>query len=286
MANVYRIAAHLLLVFVLVNGHPLQKHREKRIVGGTPVTKPGKWPWIATLVFNQTHYCSGSIIDKKWIVTTAHCFHDNHSSTKARDWLVKVGKHDISKQESHEQSLKVKRIIRHPNYTNMWDKFKIDRPDDNDVALLEFLGHINYTSYAKPIRLLGDGTRFRPGHKCNIAGWGHTHFEGKTQDILREVAVELVSRKKCNSPISYNGTVHNRAICAGYEGGGRDACQYDSGGPLFCRKAGRWYLVGQVSWGDKCGLPHKYGVYSNMQRLTPWVKSIIKTPRNIRNRHG
>jgi secreted trypsin-like serine protease len=56
-----------------VNARPVEKHREKRIVGGKAV--PGKWPWIATLIHNQTQYCSGSIINRKWIVTTAHCFH-------------------------------------------------------------------------------------------------------------------------------------------------------------------------------------------------------------------
>ena len=157
------------------------------------------------------------------------------------------------------------------------------------LALLELQGEINYTSYVQPITLLQANTKFRPGHKCNIAGWGHTHFDGKVQDILREVTVELVSRQKCNSPRSYNGSIHNRAICAGYNAGGKDACQFDSGGALFCKKRGTWYLVGQVSWGENCGLPYKYGVYSNMEVLTPWVMSTINTPvRNVRvfNRHG
>ena len=286
MVNVYNIATHLLLVFLLVNAQPVEKHREKRIVGGKAVPKPGKWPWIATLIHNKTQYCSGSIIDRQWIVTTAHCFNSKYSSTKAEDWLVKVGKHDLSKHEIHEQSFQVKRIIQHPNYTSAWEKFKVDEPDDNDVALLELRGQINYTSHAKPIKLLRDSIKFQPGHQCNVAGWGHTHYEGSVQDILHEVTVELVSKTKCNSPQSYNGSIHGRAICAGYDTGGRDACQYDSGGPLFCKKSGTWYLVGQVSWGDKCAQPYKYGVYTNMEILTPWVTRVIKPQRYVRNRLG
>ena len=154
------------------------------------------------------------------------------------------------------------------------------------LAVLELQSDINYTSCAKPIKLLGDGTQFHPGYQCNVAGWGHTHWEGLVQDILHEVTVELVSRKKCNSPKSYNGSIHGRAICAGYDKGGRDACQYDSGGALFCKATTGWYLVGQVSWGEKCGLPHKYGVYSNMKALTPWVKKTMKAQRNVFNRIG
>ncbi|XP_028396352.1 prostasin-like isoform X2 [Dendronephthya gigantea] len=283
MVNTYQMLLYFLLVFLLVNRGRSIEHRQKRIVGGEPVEKPGKWPWIASLWFNQTHYCGGSIVGKKWIVTTAHCFHA-HTSHDPRDWLVKVGKHDLSKNESHEQTFSVERIIRHPNYTSIWDTYKIDKPDDNDVALLELNGKIKYSNYTRPIRLLRNGIRFHPGHECYIAGWGHTYFSADAiQNIIREVKVELVSREKCNSPESYNGSVHERAICAGYEEGGRDACQYDSGGPLFCgkkQKTTKWYLVGQVSWGDKCAMPHKYGVYSNMEALGPWVVHTIKASRS------
>ena len=156
-------------------------------------------------------------------------------------------------------------------------------------ALLELHGKIKYSRYARPIKLLRNGIKFHPGHECYIAGWGHTYFSGVLQKIIREVKVKLVSRKKCNSPKSYNGSIHERAICAGYEAGGRDACQYDSGGPLFCTKkvkSAKWYLVGQVSWGDKCALPHKYGVYSNMEALGPWVLRTIRATAKVYNRNG
>ena len=38
----------------------------------------GKWPWLAALIFNNSQYCAGSILDNKWIVTTAHCFHGKY----------------------------------------------------------------------------------------------------------------------------------------------------------------------------------------------------------------
>ena len=48
--------------------------RGKRIVGGMPGYY-GKWPWMTSLIFNNSHYCAGSILGRKWIVTTSHCFH-------------------------------------------------------------------------------------------------------------------------------------------------------------------------------------------------------------------
>lgn len=140
----------------------------------------------------------------------------------------------------------------------------------------------------KPIKLPDNGIKFQSGERCSIAGWGHTSYDGVLEDNLQEVTVELVSLNRCNSQKSYNGTVHDRALCAGYDEGGRDACQYDSGGPLSCKKPGTntWYLIGLVSWGDECALPYKYGVYSNVTVLTPWIRSTIKTRNNVFNRIG
>ena len=86
-------------------------------------------------------------------------------------------------------------------------------------------------------------------------------------------------------PSSYNGTIGNNFLCAGFKEGGTDACSYDSGGPLACPVLdgdGRWMLAGIVSWGEGCALPHKYGVYTNVNEFTEWMKEAMKMDRWIR----
>jgi secreted trypsin-like serine protease len=56
-------------------------------------------------------------------------------------------------------------------------------------------------------------------------------------------------------------------VCAGVDGGGRDACQGDSGGPLVV--AGR--LVGLVSWGNGCALAGYPGVYTRVSAMADLV---------------
>ena len=81
-------------------------------------------------------------------------------------------------------------------------------------------------------------------------------------------------------PRSYGGKINERFLCAGYKEGGIDACGYDSGGPLVCPvDGGRWILAGIVSWGERCALPHKYGVYTNVHEFTDWMAGQLKKDR-------
>lgn len=52
--------------------------------------------------------------------------------------------------------------------------------------------------------------------------------------------------------------------------------QGDSGGPLLCNGA----LVGVTSFGLKCGLIKKPGVYTFLsEKQLIWIKKTIKTPK-------
>ncbi|XP_062386151.1 serine protease 27-like [Sardina pilchardus] len=41
-------------------------------VGGQD-SLPGNWPWQASLQISGNHFCAGSLINKKWVLTAAHC---------------------------------------------------------------------------------------------------------------------------------------------------------------------------------------------------------------------
>ena len=143
------------------------------------------------------------------------------------------------------------------------------------AAVVHLSSTVQFDNNVYPICLLPPAMRFHSGKECFVTGWGQTQFNGTQPDILREAKLKLVPRVICNLANSYNGKVHSRALCAGFQKGGVDACQYDSGGPLACESQGRWYLTGIVSWGHECARPHKYGVYTNMRESTAWVKAKI-----------
>lgn len=250
----------------------------KRIVGGQ-ISSPGAWPWQVALLQNNTQTCGGSLVSPEWVVSASHCFVGSGLSKNPNHWTVTLGEHHLKNEDWFEQAREVKAIYLHPQYKNSANKVSDNKlksiPPDYDVAVLHLKTPAILDNFVFPICLLPPGFKFSVGKECYVSGWGHTQWRGPKPDILREARVKLVHPDKCNSEESYNGAIHNRALCAGFEKGGVDACQYDSGGPLACEEEGLWYLTGVVSWGHKCGDPHKYGVYADMEVMTDWVREVI-----------
>ena len=73
--------------------------------------------------------------------------------------------------------------------------------------------------------------RLCTGTRCVITGWGRTRQGGTTSPVLREAKVPIISEKDCKS--NYRPElITSNMICAGFSGGGIDACQGDSGGKI------------------------------------------------------
>lgn len=66
-------------------------------------------------------------------------------------------------------------------------------------------------------------------------------------------------------------------FCAGHLEAGPDACGGDSGGPFAVHYRNSWFLVGVVSWGERCGAVGKYGIYTRLGNFLGWIKEIMET---------
>ena len=105
------------------------------------------------------------------------------------------------------------------------------------------------------------------GTRCVVSGWGTLSFGGSLPSQLQAVKVYIICREECNAAYAVYGGITENMICAGVSGGGKDACQGDSGGALVCDGQ----AAGIVSWGVGCALADYPGVYSNVATLRSFV---------------
>lgn len=228
-----------------------------RIVGGTQA-KEGAFPYIVSLQDDgYGHFCGGSLIAGRWVLTAAHCVNGGVDS-------VYIGLHDQNNTKAAEH-FKVAKIYVHPKYS--------PSTMANDFALLE----LTQTSSFKPVALNKTDITVSATQTIlgTTAGWGTTSSGASgLPSILRQVSVPLVSKTECNAKTSYNGKIVDSMFCAGYKAGGKDSCQGDSGGPFVVKKSdGTTVLAGVVSWGEGCAWKNKYGVYSKVSSAVAWIKS-------------
>ncbi|XP_078412858.1 plasminogen-like isoform X2 [Cetorhinus maximus] len=226
-----------------------------RIVGGC-VSKPHSWPWQISLCTNfGVHFCGGTLIDTKWVLTAKHCL---ERSLKPSAYKVYLGIHRQAAYESSRQIIDIAKIVLEPSR--------------NDIALLKLERPAVLNDKVTIICLPTEGYILPNGDDCYVTGWGETQGTGRGT-ILKEAGLPVIGNNVCNRPEYLNGTVKNSELCAqNYVG-----CPNDGGGPLVCPNSeGRYVLQGVTSWGLGYAKQQKPGVYVRVSFFIDWIKNTIR----------
>lgn len=233
-----------------------------RIIGGVEAPK-GERPWMASLQSGGQHFCGGSVIDRQWILTAAHCVED---VTEPSSLDVRVNFTQLNDENSGETH-KVSEIFIHQGYID---------GESKDIALLKL--NTDVSDAIPSVALADENTMLEAasaGKTASVSGWGNTNANGADfPQKLQKVEVPIVSNQVCNSTEAYNGQIQDTEMCAGLAEGGKDSCQGDSGGPLVVQQAGEFVQAGIVSWGEGCAVPNKYGVYARVASFNQWIEDV------------
>lgn len=281
----------ILLLFLLSHVKTNNDLRiQPRIIGGIPVSEEERsnynfmasWGFFTSTdnLLNYSHYCGGTLIDDKWILTAAHCTYDQNYKIKESGYAV-IGLNLISRFSVHvndhfirnlgqpvEKIFAIKQIYEHPNYDH--------ETMDYDVSLLE-LDSVFEEETSKYIDLMNFNNYDWNTSDVFIMGWGATSIVNKTNSdelMIANVTVDTTCGRYSKSEITDN------MFCAFRDG--VDSCQGDSGGPAFVELNEKWYQLGIVSWGFGCNNPKYPGVYTKMtEKIIQWIqvtKMAAKSP--------
>jgi V8-like Glu-specific endopeptidase len=242
-----------------------------RVIKGVP-SKAGYWKSAVNIEIAKglpgASSCGASVIDRRWVLTAAHCvFDQRRGGLRPLEWVsVYEGSHQYKKGRHI-------RVVE----AHVHKQFKILNQNTaseqliNDVALLK-LEKDAQVDRQKLAAYSGTSKFLTTGNIATIVGWGKTE-QNKASPILLQADVPIVAETACHAIYPQVGKV---AFCAGYKQGGVDTCQGDSGGPLYVAGTnGEHIQAGITSFGKGCAQPDAYGVYTNLGLFEQWIKDIV-----------
>ncbi|CAG7732697.1 unnamed protein product [Allacma fusca] len=282
-----------------------QSPKRVPLIGGGADATPSSVPWQASLQTIQQmpvglcgepknlsiHFCGGSIIDDRTIVTAAHCFLSAakypHPMMDLNLMKIVVGEHNLCHVDEvpHTRSIPVASVIFHFNY--------LSAEIINDIALVKLANPIQFNPGVQPIALAYPGIQ-TTGMMPLLSGWGSigTEENATYPPILQQTsAIEVMSEQDCmKSTVNYlKLNPHNRLSFKYKSGVSRGVCTRgidtiieagfgDSGGPLAVmdKSTSRYYLYGVVSHkrperDEKAGRSYNLNYFGKIPDYGTWI---------------
>jgi len=233
---------------------------QQRAAGPPQCTAP--WPAVPTEPRGLTALASAQIL------TAAHCV----ETAALADVRAVIGANNLTNPfESNPGAVVEVREIFNleaeflPGNILESDPFLIK----NDMAL-HYL-RVNVTTI-EPVKLNTNPSLLSGGENVTFVGWGNKGGKKEFTKVLHSVTAPVVPYDLCSSWYSKELVTEASDICVGYEEGGKDTCDGDSGGPGFIFEPdGAPVQVGVISWGYGCALPKSPTVMMNVAYFHSWL---------------
>merc|ERR1712178_135931 len=246
------------LALLLCVAAPSLAARLPYIVNGVDAA-PGEFPWQASLQIYGQHTCGASLVSDQWLVCASHCIQKNYLG----GYTIVMGAHDKdTNKEGAPHRYSIHKMITHPKWNG-------DLSVPSDISLIKLADPVEMNEFVSTIDLPNKDDDFT-GQNCVISGWGSLYGAGtQLPNVLQKLEVEVYSRFWCRMRM-VPGAGDGYQLCVRNKGS--SACTGDSGGPLACKKDGRWTLAGAASFVfGNCSTKFPT-VYTSVAYFRDWIK--------------
>ncbi len=187
-------------------------------LAGGHFTKIGEAPYHLQIRYNGNYACGGALIktsdDNQIVLTSGKCVTEQ-TRNNLRDYkLMDVigGRKRLNGVHGYEQTRKVTKLIRHPNWERRQGRLK------NDLAILHLSSNFEENQIVQTIPLTLHTNKNPLGYLI-ITGWGQQKPKDQyPSEILKIAQIESVFNNECNDAYAYTDwgrIATNDLLCGG-----------------------------------------------------------------------